>query len=240
MRPALIPVFATLVACRPSGDSTPPPQPQTTAPSSGAVDPPPQTPVTVATDPKPELERAAAQFLNASPCIEAAQKKSGLYTPVVIRAEIAPDGTVAKILGVEHSPDRKSFAECLEAALRSHTLQRTDGGGAIEIGITISLVAPSGRLDKDIIRRVVRSHIKEVRRCYEAGLARDATLKGRVSITFTISPTGSVAATEVSESTMKDAAVAPCIAAEVMTWTFPEPEGGGNVVVTYPFVLESG
>src|SRR5690606_7250695 len=39
-----------------------------------------------------------------------------------------------------------------------------------------------GNLDQDIVRRVVRAHINEVRSCYSRGLARDPALAGRVVI----------------------------------------------------------
>ena len=97
-----------------------------------------------------------------------------------------------------------------------------------------------GKLDRDVIRRVVRRHIDEVRGCYNPGLARDPSLAGRVALQFTIGPTGSVTTAVVKSSTLSDAAVGECIARAMMRWTFPAPEGGGNVVVTYPFVLEPG
>lgn len=97
-----------------------------------------------------------------------------------------------------------------------------------------------GALDKDIIRRVVRAHINEVRYCYNQGLVRDPNLKGRVAIQFTIGPSGSVPAAVVQESSIKDANVGQCVAKAVKRWKFPKPDGGGNVVVTYPFVLEAG
>ena len=50
----------------------------------------------------------------------------------------------------------------------------------------------TGSLDKDIIRRIVRAHINEVRYCYEKGLAVDPNLKGRVAVTFTIDAEGKV------------------------------------------------
>lgn len=96
---------------------------------------------------------------------------------------------------------------------------------------------PSGSMDKDIIRRVVRSHLSEVKRCYEAGLGRDPSLTGRVAIQFTIGPEGAVTAAKVHTSDVKDAAVGDCIASAIRTWVFPKPEGGGNVVVSYPFLL---
>ncbi len=97
-----------------------------------------------------------------------------------------------------------------------------------------------GALDKDIIRRIVRAHINEVRHCYNQGLVRDPNLSGRVAVQFTIGPTGKVPVAVVQESTIKDRDVANCVAKAVKRWTFPKPQGGGNVVVTYPFVLSPG
>ncbi len=92
-------------------------------------------------------------------------------------------------------------------------------------------------MDKDVIRRALREHLPEVRACYEAGLAQDPTIKGRVSIQFTITSTGAVAGAMVHESEIGDAQVGRCIAGAVESWRFPEPEGGGDVTMTYPFAL---
>jgi tetratricopeptide (TPR) repeat protein len=98
-----------------------------------------------------------------------------------------------------------------------------------------------GALDKDIIRRVVRAHINEVRYCYNQGLVRDESLRGRIAVQFTIGPTGKVPVAVVQKSKLSDRNAPQCIAKAVRRWTFPKPQGGGNVVVTYPFVLgESG
>ena len=96
-----------------------------------------------------------------------------------------------------------------------------------------------GAIDKDIIRRIVRSHINEVTHCYNQGLVKDPNLKGRVSIQFTIGPTGNVPVAVVQETSVKDGNVGQCIAKAVKRWKFPKPDGGGNVVVTYPFMLET-
>ncbi len=97
-----------------------------------------------------------------------------------------------------------------------------------------------GALDRDIIRRIVRAHINEVRYCYNQGLTRDPTLRGRVAVQFTIGGTGRVATAVVQESSLADPSVGNCVAQAVKRWTFPQPEGGGSVIVTYPFVLEPG
>ena len=97
-----------------------------------------------------------------------------------------------------------------------------------------------GALDKDIIRRIVRAHINEVRYCYNQALARDPSVQGRVKVQFTIGGTGRVPSAVVQETTLRDPAVGNCIAQAVRRWTFPKPEGGGSVIVSYPFILENG
>jgi hypothetical protein len=97
-----------------------------------------------------------------------------------------------------------------------------------------------GALDRNIIRRIVRAHINEIRFCYNAGLTRDPNLAGRVEINFVIGATGSVGAAVVQSSTLPDTSVGACMAAATKRWMFPQPDGGGVVVVTYPFVLDTG
>ena len=97
-----------------------------------------------------------------------------------------------------------------------------------------------GALDKDIIRRIVRAHINEVRHCYNKGLAKDEELAGKVTIDFTIAATGKVSDAEVDTTTLSDEDVGKCIAKAVKRWKFPKPRGGGVVVVKYPFVLSPG
>jgi FHA domain-containing protein len=96
-----------------------------------------------------------------------------------------------------------------------------------------------GSLDKEIIRRVIRRHINEVKYCYEKELTANPDLTGRVSIQFTISGTGQVVASVVQSSDMKNPSVEQCIAQAVRRWLFPKPEGGGIVIVTYPFLLKA-
>jgi hypothetical protein len=95
-----------------------------------------------------------------------------------------------------------------------------------------------GSLSKEVIRRIIQRHINEVRFCYEQELNSRPDLQGRVSVKFIISPTGAVQTAAVDQSDLGNAKVEQCIAGAVRRWTFPSPEGGGIVVVSYPFVLE--
>ena len=75
--------------------------------------------------------------------------------------------------------------------------------------------------------------------CYERELVKSPNLMGRVMVQFTISAQGSVLDSHVQSSTMNNVPAEQCIAAAVRRWEFPKPQGGGIVVVTYPFVLKS-
>ena len=96
-----------------------------------------------------------------------------------------------------------------------------------------------GTLGKDEIRKVVRAHIEEVRVCYTAALESDPQAQGRIEFDFTIGTDGAVVQAAIKSSTMKDEAVPVCVRDAIKTWRFPAPVGG-EVAVTYPFVLEPG
>ena len=81
--------------------------------------------------------------------------------------------------------------------------------------------------------------MQEVRFCYERELMRQPELFGRVSAQFTISATGTVISSAIAASTLNSAPVEACIAQAVRRWEFPKPEGGGIVIVSYPFVLKA-
>jgi outer membrane biosynthesis protein TonB len=99
--------------------------------------------------------------------------------------------------------------------------------------------ARSGSLDKEIIRRVIRRNIGPIRLCYERQLDRNPKLAGRISTLFTIAGDGSVQKAQTQSSTMNDTDVEDCIVRAVCNWRFPEPNGKGYVVVSYPFNFTS-
>ena len=113
---------------------------------------------------------------------------------------------------------------------------RGRGGGKVP-KIKPGQAMVKGSLSKEVIRRVIRQHINEIRFCYEQVLATKPDLGGRVGIQFIISPTGAVQMSKLASSTLGNGTVEQCIVKAVRRWTFPSPEGGGVVIVTYPFVL---
>jgi metallo-beta-lactamase class B len=110
---------------------------------------------------------------------------------------------------------------------------RDAGGG---LGLTGSTNA-GGSLDKEIIRRIIRRHVDEVKACYEPQLALKPGLAGRIMVQFTIAASGQVVSSVLQHSTMANEEVERCTVAAVRSWQFPKPIGGGVVIVSYPFVL---
>jgi hypothetical protein len=94
-----------------------------------------------------------------------------------------------------------------------------------------------GTLDKEIIRRVVRTHLNEIRYCYEQSLVRRPSLAGRVVVQFTIAPTGRVLASVLQSSTMGEPTLSSCVVDATKRWEYPRPDGGGLTIVSYPFQL---
>lgn len=99
------------------------------------------------------------------------------------------------------------------------------------------IVSVRGTLDKEIIRRIVRRHLNEVRFCYTQALTTRPSLEGRLVVQFTIAPTGRVLASALGSSTLGAPAVESCVVQAVRRWDFPEPQGGGLAIVSYPFQL---
>jgi TonB family protein len=97
-----------------------------------------------------------------------------------------------------------------------------------------------GSLDKEIIRRIIRRHINEVKYCYESELVKKATLAGRIAVQFTIAASGQVIASVLQSTTMGNIRVENCVVQAVRRWEFPKPMGGGIVIVSYPFVFNAG
>lgn len=96
-----------------------------------------------------------------------------------------------------------------------------------------------GSLDPEIIRRIIRQHRSEYQYCYNKQLQVKRDLAGKIKVKFTISGSGQVIAAKVEETTMNDAAVENCLVGKIKRWRFPEPKGGGIVVVKYPFVFKT-
>jgi hypothetical protein len=95
-----------------------------------------------------------------------------------------------------------------------------------------------GGLSREVIAKVVKSHEREIKYCYEQELTDAPDLAGKVGATWVIGPDGSVTEARVNETTLNNRRAEECIVARIRRWKFPEVPGGGIVNVTYPWVFK--
>jgi len=113
-------------------------------------------------------------------------------------------------------------------------------GGKKSADIQIAASDPeiSGSIDRELIRRVVRSHIDQLRYCYEVQLTKNPKLSGKVAVKWVVTEQGTVSSSVVAQTTTGNNELDTCVAGRVLTWVFPKPKGGGVAVVTYPFIFK--
>lgn len=93
-------------------------------------------------------------------------------------------------------------------------------------------------LPKDVINAVVQRHRAEIRACYDAALQRNPNLRGKITMAFSIEPSGIVSSAKIKENTLGDGGLGNCITARVKSWIFPKPEAPVVTEVTaFPFYL---
>jgi Ca-activated chloride channel family protein len=109
---------------------------------------------------------------------------------------------------------------------------------AVAPRILVGRAVVMGSLDKEILRRIVRRHINQVRYCYEKELGTNPKLAGRVVLKFVIDENGQVTSSEIASTTLNSGSVESCLVAAAKNWEFPKASGGGVVVVSYPFVFK--
>ena len=95
-----------------------------------------------------------------------------------------------------------------------------------------------GTLDKESVHQIIVSHVSAITRCYEASMITPPYPRGKVHTRFALDGTGKVRYSCVISTTMNQPKAERCIVDEMLTWQFPEPLGGGWVVVTYPWTFE--
>ncbi len=93
----------------------------------------------------------------------------------------------------------------------------------------------SGSCDREAIARFVKLRIRAIVGCYERELKRNTSLRGKVTVRFTIGENGRVTDVEIDENTLGNDAVISCIKTTVRLWAFPIK--GNECPVAYPFVF---
>ncbi|MBL8940520.1 MAG: AgmX/PglI C-terminal domain-containing protein [Archangium sp.] len=229
------------------------------APPQPSAAPTPNTPPAVATrassksqrasPPPPRnrfeaLDRVMKSAQNVSTTLAragASAKTSGARNPLVAM----PGGGPAKFtLGLADSAlgiGRPGAIRGGEMRSGGYGVDGKVGGRVVGPVRAASLGLPKkegGVIDRDAVAKVIGEHLPEVQRCYEASLLLEGSAGGRLSVEWTITPSGSVTNARVSSTTLKQASVPQCVLMALKRWAFPRAKGG-NVVISYPFVFQS-
>ncbi len=114
--------------------------------------------------------------------------------------------------------------------------QTSSDGASTTAGAPIIL----GALSKEAIDRVILRHMNQLRYCYQRELTKDPDIAGKIVVKFTIAADGTVSAASIKSTTMNNESVENCVTGRFMRMAFPEPNGGGIVIVSYPLLFESG
>ncbi|WP_437850370.1 AgmX/PglI C-terminal domain-containing protein [Sorangium sp. So ce363] len=93
-----------------------------------------------------------------------------------------------------------------------------------------------GRFPSAVDLRIVRQRFDRYRACYELGLHHDQSLKGRVTVSFTIDPRGAAVKARDDGSDLPYQVTVSCVVDAFKGLNFPAPEGG-SVDVVYSLVF---
>ncbi|HND28957.1 MAG TPA: AgmX/PglI C-terminal domain-containing protein [Myxococcota bacterium] len=97
-----------------------------------------------------------------------------------------------------------------------------------------------GALDKSLIDAVIKRNMAAIRYCYQRELTKNPSLGGKITVKFVIAGDGTVSQATTKATTMNNPAVESCINGRFARFQFPQPKGGGVVIVSYPFIFSPG
>lgn len=97
-----------------------------------------------------------------------------------------------------------------------------------------------GSIDREAVRRAVRSAMPAFRACYEREYKKDTKLEGKVVISWEIHEKGVGKNSKVvhEKSTIGNRAVEECVRERILALRYPEPPAGTVAEVMYPFLFQ--
>lgn len=114
----------------------------------------------------------------------------------------------------------------------------TQEGLGTEAGRKVIALKPEEREERSTraISRIISAHTGAIRYAYNRELRKNPALRGKIVLSFTISPSGEVTECRVEETEMKWPPLENSLVRMAKGWRFPAiPEG--TVTVTYPLVF---
>ncbi|MCB9522886.1 MAG: von Willebrand factor type A domain-containing protein [Myxococcales bacterium] len=90
------------------------------------------------------------------------------------------------------------------------------------------------------VEKVLRRRQRSLQYCYEKELARTPSLRGKVTLAWTINASGRVEQPRVQPGSLGSEVVTGCMARQVARWRFPRSADGGACQVQQPVLLTAG
>jgi hypothetical protein len=90
-----------------------------------------------------------------------------------------------------------------------------------------------GDVDKQAVSATIRRRMPGLEACYEKALRSNPNLKGKMSYTITINPSGRVTDVKIEEDTVGDASVRSCTEAKIKGWRFVSEGAEESSEVTF-------
>jgi hypothetical protein len=185
-----------------------------------------------------------AQLAGVERCIRTGYTYFDLQGALTTRLELAADGAVKAVRTERDDASTPDVACCVRRELRQLKLPAPGRPLAIERVDTFDAAALKdrygGSLPSEDIRAVAAAHNMELRNCYDGAVRDGLSHGGSVTLRFVIAPTGEVSRATVLEDSIGSPTAACCFVEKVHGWRFPQPQRGGPVFVTYPFVVQLG
>jgi TonB family protein len=149
------------------------------------------------------------------------------------------DGVGARRIEVTGSGGGSGFrgGEGIGYGRGSHAAVNGQGKSFVSLDTSASDVAEG--LTKDQVGRVIHKHMSEIRYCYESAMIRTPDVEGKLAVNFVIGGNGTVKRAGVGQSSHGDSKLDNCVMDRLVRWKFPQPRGGVDVAVNYPFVFKT-
>jgi pSer/pThr/pTyr-binding forkhead associated (FHA) protein len=111
------------------------------------------------------------------------------------------------------------------------------GKGRVNIEVGGSGAAFVGSVDREAVRRVVRSIYAQIKNCYERGLRSNSDLEGKIVVHWEVADQGHVVTAKVKDAPGELRSIAECVAIRIRDQRFPEPPAGSIYEVDFPFMM---
>lgn len=164
-------------------------------------------------------------------------KGSGLGGSIkTIGAKDIATGKVISAGSYGGSDDSKSLTRVQGKVSTGHLYGAGGGGfGENESG---AKVQENGRLDSSVIEQTLAKYMQKFQYCYEKALLSAPSLRGNLTMKWSISTSGRASSVKVTKSELNNSNLHRCVSGIISSISFPTPKGG-SVIVSYPFNFSS-